>query len=462
VSRVEDLSVTPLSSAEVLVPFGASGFFRFAPDNDLAQGRVGGQAVVVGDDDDAVTFLGGVATSPRVTPHPHAEIYRLDDNAFSSFGLMGAGAAHVAAALPTSGAALVSIGGVDPHTGATSARTRAFDAENGLFVDTAPLAGPRRDHSATAIDVDLAVVIGGRDATGAVTATASILDVNGVDTPLPVSLRRARAGHSATLLPAEAGLGDGTILVCGGVGAGGEPLDTCELFRAPTDPRDGGTYNTASFTLVATRMSLGRVGHTATLLDGGEVLLIGGGDIERAQGAADLFVPDPANPRLRSTAIPGRARREHAAVHLGGGRVLVVGGEVFNGGLAPTASAELYSRTTQTFAALPDMESVRQRPAAFLVGDGNVLIAGGTRTLDQPGFPSIGVIESEVFVAADNTFEAIELPLSYGRSDLVQVNVFGRAIVVGGTHRDGLVRGGLEQRTPQHMVDMLEDPDPTP
>jgi hypothetical protein len=72
----------------------------------------------------------------------------------------------------------------------------------------------------------------------------------------------------------------------------------------------------------------------------------------------------------------------------------------------------------------------------------------------------VSVIESEIYVAADNDFEAVEVPLSYGRSDLVQVNVFGRAVVVGGTHRDGVIRGGLEQRTPQHMVDMLEDPDP--
>ncbi len=460
VARLEDLSVVPLTSADVVVPFGPS-FARFSVDNDLAQGRVGGAAIVTGDDNDIITYLGGFAVSPRITPHPHAEEYRLGENAFFSFGLMAQGTAYVAAALPTSGAALVSLGGVDPHTGTTSARGRAFDAENGGFLDVSSLASPRRDHSATAIDVDLAVVIGGRDATGAVIGTASIINVSGVDVALPVSLRRPRAEHSATLLPAEAGFPRPTILICGGVGPGGEALDTCELFFAPTNPRQVGTFNSASFELVTTRMSFGRVGHSATVIDGGEVLLVGGGDVERDQGSADLFVPDVSTPRIRPSAVPVVARREHAAVHLGAGRVLVVGGEVFSGGLAASSQAELYVRATQTFQALPDMREARQKPAAFVLGDGNVLISGGTKALDQPGFPSISVIESELYVAGNTgvgTFEPIEIPLSYGRSDLIQVDVFGRAVVVGGTHRDGVVAGGAERQSPQVFVDMLEDP----
>jgi hypothetical protein len=454
----DDDSVLPLQSADVLVPFG-TGFARFAAGNDLAAAHPGGVAVVV--DDAGVTFVGGFATSPRRTPHPHAERYVLDDNAFASFGLMGPGAALCAAALPTSGAALLAVGGVDPHTGATSARTRAFDAENGLFVDASPLRAARRDHTATSIAADLVVVIGGRDATGAVLASASILDVDGADAALPVALRRARAGHTATLLPADAGLGDNVILVCGGVGAGGEPLDTCELFRAPDNPRAPTTFATASFTLVEGRMATGRVGHTTTVLDDGSVLLVGGGDVESAQVAADLF--EPASSRIVRTGVPVRARREHGAIHLGGGRVLVVGGEIFDSGLVPTASAELYVRATSAFVAVEDMEEARVRPAAFLLADGAVLVAGGTRTLGQPGFPFVSVVESEVFQPGPTgvgTFEAIDLPLSYGRSDLLAVDVFGRAVVVGGTHRDGVLGTGDERRTPQHFVDMLEDATP--
>jgi len=444
-------SVVPLRSAELLVPFGA-GFARFAPDNDLAQGRVGGGVVVTGDsvnDDVVVTWLGGFGTAPRRTPHPHAEQYRLFTNDFSSFGLMGAGAAYAA----TAPANVVAIGGVDPHTGATSARSRAFDAVDGLFLDVSSLQAPRRDHSATAIAGNLVVVIGGRDSTGAVVSSASILNVGGNDAPLPVSLRRARAEHTATLLPGA----PTKILLCGGVGAGGELLDSCEIFTAPTNPADDNTFATASFAVVDGRMATGRVGHSATLLDSGEVLLVGGGDVERAQVAADLF--DPTEGEIVRTGVPLRARRLHAAVALGAGRVLLAGGEVFEGAVGPSRRAEVYVRATGIFVAVGDMEQARVQPAGFLLGDGNVLIAGGTRSLAEPGFPTVSVVESELYEAGDTgigTFEAVEVPLSYGRSDVVGVDVFGRAVVVGGTHRDGVIRGGDERRSPQHFVDMLE------
>ncbi|MDP2340573.1 MAG: kelch repeat-containing protein [Deltaproteobacteria bacterium] len=458
----DDDSVVPLTSAEILVPFGAAGFARFATDNDLAQGRIGGAAVVSDDDDDVVTFVGGFAVQPRKAAHPHAEQYRLVDNVFSSFGLMGAGTALAAAAIfEVSDAALVSLGGVDPHTGATSARSRAFDAIGGGFVDVTSLRAPRRDHSATSIAADLIVVIGGRDANGNVIGSASILDVDGQDLPLPVSLRRARAGHTANLLPLAAGLGENVILLCGGSGTGGEPLDTCELFKAPSDPRDVATFNTASFTLVGDRLSTGRVGHSATQLALGEVLLIGGGDIENDQVAADIFIPDASQgSRLVATGVPSRARRDHASIALGGGRVLVAGGDIFAGGIAPTRTAEVYSRSSETFTPVEDMEEPRSKPALFLLADGQVLVSGGTKSLGESGFPFIAVIESELFNPGPTgigTFEAIEIPLSYGRADLIQADLLGRAVVVGGSHRDGITSTGDERRTPQHFVDMLEE-----
>lgn len=460
---VDDDSVVPLTSGEVLVPFGPAGFVRLAVGNDLAVGRVGAAAVVTGEDDDAITYVGGFSSQPRKTPHPHAEQYVLVDNAFVSFGLMGAGSALTAGAVANvSVAALVAVGGTDPHTQSTSARVRGFAADEaeGFFFEASSLAAARRDHSATSIAADLVVVIGGRDATGAVIGSASILDLDGADLALPVSLRRPRAGHTATLLPDDAGVGENAVLVCGGVGAGGEPLDTCELFVAPANPRDEATFATASFTLVGGRMSLPRVGHTATLFENGEVLLAGGGDIENDQGAADLFLPDPADPRLVATGVPVRARRDHAAVNLGGGRVLLCGGDVFEGGVGPTRSAELYNRNSESFVAVGDMEEPRSKPAAFLLNGGGVLVAGGTKLLGEPGFPTISVVESELYdpgASGVGTFEAIEIPLSYGRSDLVQVDVFGRAVVVGGTHRDGVLRTGDERRSPQIFVDKLEE-----
>jgi large repetitive protein len=456
----DDESLVPRSDVEVLVPVGA-GWLRLASANDLAIGRVHGQAVRFGEDLDQVLFVGGDALSPRASAHPHAEVYSLPSNRLLSFGLMGDGTALAPAALIDSGAALLSMGGVDPHTGRTSSAVRVFDADNGRFLEMDPLTTPRHGASATSLAPDVILVAGGTDDNGTVLSSLSIYTTTDeVDRPLPVNLRRARTQHTATLLPGESPLGDNIVLLCGGVGAGGEPLDTCELVTPPANPRAPVTFNTAAVELVNTRMATARVGHTATLLETGEVLLLGGGDIENDLVRADVFRPTAGDPNIIVTGQPDKARRGHAAVLIGGGRVLVVGGEVFEGGIGPTRSAELYVRALDTFLPLEDMEVPRAKPAAFLLANGDVLVAGGTRSQSSASYPFASNRESELYVpGADGSgpFEAIDVPLSYGRSDLIFTEVFGRPVVAVGSHRDGVLSSGDERRTPQHMVDMLED-----
>jgi hypothetical protein len=72
----------------------------------------------------------------------------------------------------------------------------------------------------------------------------------------------ARASHTSTLLP------DGTVLIAGGFGGSGtesNPYRSTEIY----DPR------TESFQS-AGNMSIGRSGHTATLLKNGKLLIAGG------------------------------------------------------------------------------------------------------------------------------------------------------------------------------------------
>lgn len=465
-------SEVPLTSADVVVPFGADGFLRFSSDNDLAHGRVGHVALVVGSARSTALFLGGSATAPRRSPHPHAERYLLDDNRFRAWGLMGPGTALAASVVAGSGAALVSTGGVDPHSGRTSSEVRAFDAETGAFLEPGSLQEPRRDHTATRIAVSESqtlLLIGGRDETGAALASMSVYDpVNGIDRPLPSSLRVARAAHTATRLADGNPVGPGAVLVCGGVGQGGEALDSCELVVPPANPLLPSSYDDPAEVPVIDvegRLAAGRVSHTATLLDTGEVLIVGGGDPAVDQVAADVVVPRATASFIRQTAgQPVLARRGHAAVHLGSGRVLVVGGEAFSGtGVGPTARAELYVHAAGAFLPLPDMNAVRAGPGAVLLADGNVLVVGGARAVpDVPGVPTRSLASSELYLTGPDgtgTFEELpDLPLSYGRADVQAVDVFGRAVLAGGTHRDGALRSGSERRTPITFVDMLQAP----
>jgi hypothetical protein len=477
--RVDNLGVEnselPRTSADLVIPFGTSSFLRVSPDNDLAHGRFDHQALAVGLGGDqrktVALFIGGTNTAPRRTPHPHVERYLLDENRFLGFGLMGPGTALEAGVVAGSGAALVSAGGTDPHTGRTSSAVRAFDAITGTYVEAGELREPRRDHTITRFAVtegQALLVAGGRDESGTVLSSLTIFDpVNRVDRRLPVSLRTPRANHTATRLADGNPIADGAVLLCGGVGQGGAALDSCEVVVPPSNPLDPTTFDDPSevpVIQVLGRLSTGRVAHTATLLDTGEVILIGGGDPAVDRVAADVFVPDASAPFVRpSGGQPVQARRGHAAAFIGSGRILVVGGEVFDGAIGATRTAELYVHAVESFVALAEMEEERAAPALFLLGDGNVLVAGGARNNGTPGVPTRSNITSELYVVRGDgtgTFEELpDMPLSFGRSDVLFVDVFGRAMLAGGTHRDGVVSTGDERRTPITFVDFLQAPE---
>ncbi len=77
------------------------------------------------------------------------------------------------------------------------------------------------------------------------------------------------------------------------------------------------------------------------------------------------------------------ARRNHAAVTLADGRVLVVGGTSLASSGA-LASAEVYDPATGRWTAVADMAEARNEPAAVLLPDGRVLVAGGSDVDRRP------------------------------------------------------------------------------
>ncbi|TKB75924.1 MAG: hypothetical protein E8D46_00815 [Nitrospira sp.] len=192
--------------------------------------------------------------------------------------------------------------------------------------------------------------------------------------PPPMTIDRA--GHAA------ARLANGQILITGGFSSStfpGPPLDTAERY----DP----TTNT--FTALAGRMRSARTGHTATLLLNGQVLLTGGQiDTNNGDGSNGAELYDPATETFTAIAATMTVPRgAHVAVLLPNGKVFLAGG--FNMGFTdiPFAhnTAELYDPATQTFTAIAaTMTSSRSdHPAATLLPNGKVLIAGGKDTFNN-------------------------------------------------------------------------------
>src|SRR3989449_9233159 len=89
-----------------------------------------------------------------------------------------------------------------------------------------------------------------------------------------VDLNKARAEHTATLLP------NGTVLIAGGKDVAGQPLTSAEIYNPVT-----GVY-----TVVSSPLPTPVWGHTATRLNDGTVLLAGGtGDGGLPVNAAVLY-----------------------------------------------------------------------------------------------------------------------------------------------------------------------------
>ena len=145
-------------------------------------------------------------------------------------------------------------------------------------------------------------------------------------------------------------------------------------------------YDPATGTFAQTgSMTTARVGHTATLLGNGKILIAGGGVL-----TAELF--DPTTGTFTKTGSMTTARDSHTATLLNDGTVLVTGGEYLTSVFPfpcklkfSSASAELYDPTNGTFGYTGNMAAQRVFHTATLLTNGDVLVTGGTQLTSVPG-----------------------------------------------------------------------------
>jgi hypothetical protein len=156
-------------------------------------------------------------------------------------------------------------------------------------------------------------------------------------------------------------------------------------------------------------MATPRAHHTATLLEDGRVLVVGGWSPD-VLATAEVY--SPATNTWSSAGTMSVARYDHTAIRLPNGKVLVAGG---NGG---TTSAELYDPATNSWSPTGSMITGKSGAQAVLLKNGRVLIA--------PSNP-------ELYTPSAGTWSPTGLmPVAYRVSASVSLLDDGRALVAGG------------------------------
>lgn len=344
-----------------------------------------------------------------------------------------------------------------------------FDPATRVYTPTASLTVPRHGHQATRLKDGNVLVTGGFSPGVGQLASAELYNwMAGTWSLLPAQMSSRRQDHTATLT------NYGNVLLIGGFGGTQSfsiILDTIEMF----------TLTSSTFSAIIHRMQTPRMGHTATMQENGVILVAGGSDINGPVNQAETYDPShpPFNPvgnmttpRAQHTAtlLPGvgvlltggagplnyhgsanviqasaeifagtsfyssgsmaSARAGHAAVHLGNGQVLICGGSD-PAGPGPLASAEIYSQAVPGFQPAGNMAIARTNLAAVATGDGGVFVCGGTSTVASGG----EVASSELF---DPLFRLSKSLLPQARERFTATRLgTANAIVIGGRNYTG-------------------------
>ena len=326
--------------------------------------------------DGRVLICGGTATGEIGGVLSSAELFDPVARTFSPTGSMTVPRTGQTITILRDGRVLLT--GGDQNAGFRSqlASAEIYDPGSGAFTATGSMSTPREGHTATMLHDGRVLVVGGSPNGIQTTGSAEIYDPASGTFSRTGHLNQPRVAHVAALL------GTGKVLIAGG-GRGGMPggyisYDTAEMY----DPA------TSSFTPLRAHMKSDRVGAAAVKLNDGRVLIVGGksGRVVSSRhrnlssltplNTAEIFDPE-AGAFIRT----GDMSAPHylaTATLLNDGNVLVVGGWTIRGPVVVgMRDADLYLPETNLFSRVGPTNVARLTNTATLLNDGEVLIAGG-------------------------------------------------------------------------------------
>ncbi|HEY3139412.1 MAG TPA: kelch repeat-containing protein [Blastocatellia bacterium] len=213
------------------------------------------------------------------------------------------------------------------------------------------------------------------------------------------------------------------VVLTGSVSLNGLAFDSVALAQSS---------QSAQIWIFTGNLNTNRYGHTATLLPNGKVLVVGGGGFpcsgnfcySTVNSSAELY--DPATGRWTYTSSLSR-RALHSATLLQNGLVLVVGGDNWGfdiGRFEYINTAELYNPATEKRRPTVSPNTIRGSNKATLLPNGKVLVVGSHDLDSRPV-----VYSAELYDAATETWSSASAPSILGS---LTVLPSGRVLIVSG------------------------------
>ncbi|AUX44200.1 uncharacterized protein SOCE26_056640 [Sorangium cellulosum] len=190
-------------------------------------------------------------------------------------------------------------------------------------------------------------------------------------------------------------------------------------------------------------MSSVRSAHTATLLQNGKVLVVGGYNGSAVLASAELY--DPVANSWSSAGSLTTARRNHTATRLNNGKVLIAGGADISN--VPIASAQLYDPVANTWSSAGPLAAARSGHTATGFDNGKVLVTGGL------GAGSTYLASAELYDPGPNSWAPAAAMATSRQAHTATLlvgawPVGGKVLVVGG--RNGSYQSSAELYNPDN------------
>lgn len=235
-----------------------------------------------------------------------------------------------------------------------------YDSKANAWLALPDMSVGRADTAAVTLVDGRVLIAGGTTDGGGRTAAVDMFDplTRQWTAATPMNLPRNR--HTLTLLK------DGRVLATGGYLTHSDPYQVYQRTAEVYDP----AANT--WTAVA-NMAEHRVGHSASLLPDGRVLIVGGADYAEYKATVEVF--NPATNKFSSGPALAEGRYFHAAATLSDGRILIAGGMNH---FKQFVDALIFNPATGQWHGAGTLSTPRVYFPMTLMADGRVLAAGGT------------------------------------------------------------------------------------